>query len=208
MNNTESSRVLILASSSPFRRELLQRLQLPFDTVSPEIDETPQNGESPEKLATRLSLSKAREVAKSHPDALIIGSDQVAVLNGLILGKPGNHQRAFQQLKAASGKRVSFLTGLCLLDARDGSHQEMVVPFDVEFRQLSETMIDRYLKREQPYNCAGSFKSEGLGIALFERLDGDDPTALIGLPLIQLTRMLEKAGVSVLQLSPGLPSIL
>ncbi len=198
MYNAKKPPELILASSSPFRRELLQRLQLPFDAISPEVDETPQNGESPEKLVARLSLSKAREVAKRHPDAMIIGSDQVAVLDGQILGKPGNHQRALEQLQAASGRRVSFLTGLCLLDGRDGSHQQMVVPFDVAFRQLSDVMIEAYLKREQPYHCAGSFKSEGLGIALFERLTGDDPTALIGLPLIQLTRMLEKAGVSVL----------
>jgi len=198
MNSSNDPPQIILASSSPFRKELLQRLQLDFDAISPEIDETALNGESPAELVARLSLQKASEIAKSRPDALIIGSDQVAVLDGQILGKPGNHQRATEQLQAASGKRVSFLTGLCLLDSRDGSHQDLVVPFDVEFRQLSTEMIEAYLQREQPYNCAGSFKSEGLGIALFERLDGDDPTALIGLPLIRLTWMLEKVGVDVL----------
>jgi len=198
MNSSNNNTKIILASSSPFRKELLQRLQLNFDTISPEVDETAKNGELPEDLVTRLAQMKAREVAKSHPQALIIGSDQVAVLDGEILGKPGNHEKATQQLLAASGKRVSFLTGLCLFDSRNESLQISVVPFDVEFRQLSPAMVEAYLQREKPYNCAGSFKSEGLGITLFERLDGDDPTALIGLPLIQLTRMLEKAGISIL----------
>jgi len=198
MNNLISSPRLILASSSPFRAALLRRLQLNFDVVSPDIDETPLNGESPENLVTRLSHLKTVEAAKSARDALIIGSDQVALLDGQILGKPGNHQRAVAQLQAASGKRVTFLTGLSLLDSRDESHQTLMVPFEVEFRQLNRDMIEAYLQREQPYHCAGSFKSEGLGIALFERLDGDDPTALIGLPLLQLTRMLEKAGIAVI----------
>ncbi len=198
MINNNNPAKIILASSSPFRKALLQRLQLPFDAISPDIDETPENGESPEALVARLSFLKASEVAKNHPNALIIGSDQVAVLDGKILGKPGTHERATAQLQAASGKRVSFLTGLCLLNSRDGSAQQIVVPFDVEFRKLSTEMIEAYLQREQPYHCVGSFKSEGLGIALFERLDGDDPTALIGLPLIQLTRMLERIGASVL----------
>jgi len=198
MNSSNNNTKIILASSSPFRKELLQRLQLNFDTISPEVDEIAKNGELPEDLVARLAQMKAREVAKSHPQALIIGSDQVAVLDGEILGKPGNHEKATQQLLAASGKRVSFLTGLCLFDSRDESLQVSVVPFDVEFRQLSPAMVEAYLQREKPYNCAGSFKSEGLGITLFERLDGDDPTALIGLPLIQLTRMLEKAGISIL----------
>jgi len=198
MKSSINTTKIILASSSPFRKALLQRLQLNFDALSPDIDETAQNGELPEELVARLSLMKAREVAKSHPDALIIGSDQVAILDGKILNKPGNHQRATEQLQAASGKRVSFLTGLSLLDSRDGSRQIEVIPFTVEFRQLDNAVIEAYLQREQPYNCAGSFKSEGLGIALLERLDGDDPTALVGLPLIQLSRMLERAGVSVL----------
>jgi len=198
MNSSNNNTRIILASSSPFRKELLQRLQLNFDTVSPEVDETARNGELPEDLVARLSQMKAREVAKNHPKALIIGSDQVAVLDGAVLGKPGNHKKATEQLLAASGKRVSFLTGLCLFDSRNDSLQVSVVPFDVEFRQLSPAMVEAYLQREKPYHCAGSFKSEGLGITLFERLDGDDPSALIGLPLIQLTRMLEKAGVSIL----------
>ncbi len=198
MKSSSNTTKIILASSSPFRKALLQRLQLDFEAISPNIDEMAQNGELPEELVARLSLMKAREVAKDHPDALIIGSDQVAVLDGSIIGKPGNHEKATRQLLAASGKRVSFLTGLCLFDSRNGSQQTLVVPFDVEFRQLSSEMIEAYLQREQPYNCAGSFKSEGLGITLFERLDGDDPSALIGLPLIQLTRMLEKAGASIL----------
>ena len=194
-NNTTK---IILASSSPFRKALLQRLQLNFDTISPDIDETAQNGELSETLVARLSLMKAREVAKKHPDALIIGSDQVALLDGKIMGKPGNHQRATAQLLAASGKIVTFLTGLSLLNSQNSTHETVVVPFDVEFRQLSSAMIEAYLLREQPYQCAGSFKFEGLGITLFERLDGDDPTALIGLPLIQLTRMLEKMEVVIL----------
>ncbi len=198
MNNLNSTPKIILASSSPFRKALLQRLQLNFDALSPEVDETAISGESPEALVARLALLKASEVAKDHPNALIIGSDQVAIIDGQILGKPGNHARASAQLQAASGKRVSFLTSLCLLDSRDGQHQVEVVPFDVVFRTLNDTMIEAYLQREQPYHCAGSFKSEGLGITLFEKLEGEDPTALIGLPLIRLTRMLEKAGVSVL----------
>jgi len=198
MNSPNNNTKIILASSSPFRKELLQRLQLNFDTVSPEVDETAKNGELPEDLVTRLSQMKALAVAKNHPKALIIGSDQVAVLDGAVLGKPGNHEKATEQLLAASGKRVSFLTGLCLFDSRNDTLQISVVPFNVEFRQLSPAMIEAYLQHEKPYQCAGSFKSEGLGITLFERLDGDDPTALIGLPLIQLTRMLEKAGVSIL----------
>lgn len=198
INSEKNTPEIILASSSPFRKELLQRLQLPFETISPDIDEKNSHGESPQALVARLALAKANAIAEHYIDALIIGSDQVAVLDDQILGKPGSHERAHQQLRAASGKRVLFLTGLCLLDSRDGTHQDVVVPFEVEFRQLNQTMIEAYLKKEQPYHCAGSFKSEGLGITLFERLGGDDPTALIGLPLIQLTRMLERAGVSVL----------
>ncbi len=198
MNKPDSPPRIILASSSPYRKALLQRLQLDFDTLSPDIDETPQKGESAEELVTRLSLLKAAAVARASPGALIIGSDQVALLESQILGKPGNHQQAVAQLRAASGRRVSFITGLCLFDSRNGCHQVAAVPFDVEFRQLNDAMIERYLKREQPYHCAGSFKSEGLGISLFERLRGDDPSALIGLPLIRLIRMLEKAGVSLL----------
>ncbi len=198
MKISNNATKIILASSSPFRKALLQRLQLDFDAISPNIDETTQNGELPEELVARLSLMKARAVAKSHPDALIIGSDQVALLDGKIIGKPGNHRRATAQLFAASGKKVTFLTGLSLLNSQNSTHETVVVPFDVEFRQLNAVMIEAYLQHEQPYQCAGSFKSEGLGIALFKRLKGDDPSALIGLPLIQLTRMLEKAGVVIL----------
>ncbi|MFC6673815.1 Maf family protein [Marinobacterium aestuariivivens] len=189
---------LILASSSPFRRVLLDRLGLPYRCISPGIDETPQPHETPEALVQRLALEKARAVARQVPQGLIIGSDQVAVLDGDIIGKPLTHETARCQLQRASGRSVQFLTGLCLLDARTGESQVEAVPFRVHFRTLSDRMIEHYLQREQPYQCAGSFKSEGLGIALFERLEGDDPNSLIGLPLIRLIRMLENAGVEVL----------
>lgn len=189
---------LILGSSSPYRRELLDRLGLHYRCISPNIDETPRADEIPEALVQRLALEKARAVARQAPDALIIGSDQVALLDGVITGKPLGHDKAVAQLRRASGKRVTFLTGLCLLDGASGRHQLEVVPFHVHFRHLTDAMIEHYLRREQPYQCAGSFKSEGLGIALFERLEGDDPNSLIGLPLIRLIRMLEKEGIEVL----------
>ncbi|MEJ2346925.1 MAG: Maf family nucleotide pyrophosphatase [Gammaproteobacteria bacterium] len=188
---------LILGSTSPYRRELLERLGLAFETDAPDVDETRLAGESPQALV-RLSEAKARAVAARHPGALVIGSDQVAVLDGEIMGKPGDHGAAVRQLERASGCTVTFYTGLCLLNAASGGVQLEVVPFQVVFRALSAEQIERYLRREQPYNCAGSFKSEGLGIALFERMEGDDPSALMGLPLIRLTRMLEREGVSVL----------
>jgi MAF protein len=166
--------------------------------MSPEIAEEAQLGEAPEMLVTRLAECKAREVAKDHPNALIIGSDQVAVVDGTILGKPGDHQRAVEQLLYASGKRVSFLTGLCLLNSETGHLQVCCEPFHVIFRFLQQREIENYLQKEQPYNCAGSFKSEGLGISLFERLEGEDPNALIGLPLIRLIAMLRNEGVDVL----------
>jgi septum formation protein len=191
-------RRLILASTSPFRRELLARLGLPFSTQAPNVDESPQPGEDAPTLTARLAELKARAVARHQPTALIIGSDQAAVLDGAIIGKPADHEGATRQLQRASGRTVTFHTGLCLLDGASGPCQTMVEPFRVVFRPLTAAMIDRYLRREQPYQCAGSFKSEGLGIALFERLEGDDPTSLIGLPLIRLTRMLETAGVAVL----------
>jgi septum formation protein len=191
-------RRLILASTSPFRRELLTRLGLPFATRSPEVDETRLPGEDAPRLVIRLAEWKARRVAEREPNALVIGSDQAAVLEGEIIGKPGNHQRAVEQLQRASGRVVTFYTGLCLLDSASGFRQVAVEPFRVAFRVLTGEMIEHYLQREQPYQCAGSFKSEGLGIALFERLEGDDPTGLIGLPLIRLTRMLEAAGIAVL----------
>lgn len=189
---------LVLGSTSPFRRQLLEKLGLPFDTASPETDETPLDNESPEQLVARLAEAKARAVASQYPEGLIIGSDQVAVNAGAILGKPHTHEVAMQQLHNASGKHVRFLTGLCLYNAAKDVAQVEVVPFDVVFRQLSGEMIDNYLKAEQPYNCAGSFKSEAMGIALFERLEGEDPNTLIGLPLIRLVRMLENEGMRVI----------
>ncbi|MCG5500562.1 Maf family protein [Ectothiorhodospira lacustris] len=191
-------RTLVLGSTSPFRRELLERLGLAFATCAPDVDETPRSRESPEAMVARLARAKAEAVRDRFPDALIIGSDQCAELDGRILGKPGGHDRAVAQLSAASGRSVAFHTGLCLLDAGSGERQEAVVPFRVHFRALSRGEIEDYVRREKPYGCAGSFKSEGLGIALFERLEGDDPTALIGLPLIRLCRMLARAGIPVL----------
>ncbi|MBF0284414.1 MAG: septum formation inhibitor Maf [Magnetococcales bacterium] len=188
----------MLASTSPYRRALLSRLGTPFAVESPRVDETRWPGEAPEALVRRLSRAKAAAVAERHPGALVIGSDQVAVLDGEPVGKPGDHDRAAAQLRRASGRRLEFLTGLCLLEADQGREWLEAVPFAVEFRPLSEAMIQRYLEREKPYDCAGSFKSEGLGIVLFERLAGEDPTALMGLPLIRLIRMLEAAGWPVL----------
>jgi 7-methyl-GTP pyrophosphatase len=190
---------LILGSSSPFRAALLEKLGLEFIQVSPAIDETPNAGETPAELVERLSLSKAREIARSYPDALIIGSDQVAVINNKILGKPGDHETALKQLKEASGRKVTFLTGLSLLNARQDHIQSVVEPFTVYFRDLSDEQIDFYLKKEQPYQCAGSFKSEGFGISLFSKLEGDDPNALIGLPLIRLVEMLQNENIDVLR---------
>lgn len=191
-------RRLILASTSTFRRDLLTRLDLPFTVQAPAVDETRLPGETAADLVARLAECKAAAVARTEPAALIIGSDQVAVLDGTIISKPGNYERAVVQLQQASGRTVVFYTGLCLLDSASGQRQIAVEEFRVVFRDLTPAMIERYLRREQPYQCAGSFKSEGLGIALFERLEGDDPTSLIGLPLIRLTRMLEAAGMAVL----------
>lgn len=190
---------LILASSSPFRAELLAKLGLPFDAISPDIDEQALTDESPELLVLRLSEQKAQAIATKYPDALIIGSDQVAVLDGEILGKPGNHQSAVQQLQAASAKKIRFLTGLALLNSKTGEMQSVVEPFEVSFKTLTFDQIDFYLKQEQPYQCAGSFKSEGFGISLFSKLNGNDPNSLIGLPLIQLISMMKKQGIDVLQ---------
>lgn len=189
---------LVLASTSPFRKTILEKLAIPFATASPNVDEAALPGEIPEQLVGRLAEAKARSVAQQYPEALIIGSDQVAVVDGQILGKPGNHNNAVAQLKRASGKRVSFLTGLCLYNPRSDRAQVDVIPFSVSFRPLSTAQIENYLKKEKPYDCAGSFKSEGLGIALFDRLEGDDPNSLIGLPLIRLIRMLESEGLPVL----------
>lgn len=181
---------LILASSSPYRRELLQRLRLPFECASPDIDESPLPGESAEQLVQRLAESKARTLAQRYPGHLIIGSDQAAVNGSQILGKPYDIERASQQLKAASGKSVSFLTGLCLLNSQSGRSQVDCVPFTVHFRDLDEARIRRYLEAEQPFDCAGSFKAEGLGVSLFRSTEGEDATSLIGLPLIRLVDML------------------
>jgi septum formation protein len=189
---------LVLGSTSPFRRQLLEKLGLPFDTAAPQTDETPLEGETPEQLVARLAEAKARAVKDQHPKALIIGSDQVAVNAGEILGKPHTHDKAMAQLRNASGKHIRFLTGLCLYNAATDHAQVEVVPFDVVFRQLTDEMIDNYLKAEQPYNCAGSFKSEAMGITLFEKLEGEDPNTLIGLPLIRLVRMLENEGIRVI----------
>lgn len=192
-------RQLILASSSPFRRDLLSRLELPFEVRIPRgVDETPWPDEMPWDLVARLACDKAQCVAKQESNALVIGSDQVAVLDKQILGKPGNHERARTQLTQAAGKIVTFFTGLCLVNSHSGRTQSVVVPFQVIFRSLSLQQIENYLHREQPYQCAGSFKAERLGIALFERMAGDDPNALIGLPLIQLIRLLETEGIAVL----------
>lgn len=189
---------IILASTSPFRRELLARLGLPFAVANPQTDETPFPGETPEALSLRLSEAKARAVAADYPDALIIGSDQVATVDGQIYGKPGNHERAVEQLRALSGKTVNFFSGLCLYNARTGQADVRGVPTLVTFRSLSDQEIENYLQREPAYNCAGSAKSEGLGIALLESMRGDDPNALVGLPLIALCDMLRRQGVSVL----------
>ena len=192
-----TTRRLVLASTSPFRRALLERLGLPFEVAAPEVDESRQPGESPEALVLRLSEAKARAVAASLADALVIGSDQVAVIDGEILGKPGDRERAIGQLVRASGRRVTFLTGICLVDAASGRAHAVCEPFHVRFRTLSREQIARYVDRERPFNCAGSFKSEGYGITLFQRLEGDDPTALIGLPLIRLVELLGRYGVEL-----------
>lgn len=189
---------LVLASTSPYRRELLGRLGLTFEVANPETDETPLPGEQPTATALRLSEAKARAVAQQYPEALIIGSDQVAVMDGRVFGKPGTHDKAVEQLRILSGKTVNFYTGLCVLNAKTGEAEVCGVPTLVGFRELGDTEIENYLRREPAYNCAGSAKSEGLGIALLSRIHGDDPNALIGLPLIALCDLLSKHGMSVL----------
>jgi len=190
-------RKLVLGSTSPFRRTLLEKLAIPFSTDSPDIDETQQPGESPEELVRRLAEAKARDVGARHPDALVIGSDQVACIAGRILGKPGNRANAIDQLTAASGLSVTFYTGLCLYDTRSQLAQVAVEPFVVHFRDLERAQIERYVDHEQPYNCAGSFKSEGYGITLFSALQGRDPNSLVGLPLILLVEMLDNEGIAL-----------
>lgn len=191
-------RQLILGSTSPYRRELMQRLRIPFDVVSPEVDESPLARESPRNLACRLALEKARAVARLHPRAVVIGSDQVADLDGEPLGKPGTHVRAREQLRRMSGKTVIFQTAVAVVSLEAGFSQEDLAPVRVKFRDLNEAEIQAYLLAERPYDCAGSAKSEGLGIALLESIDSDDPTALVGLPLIRTCRMIRAAGVKVL----------
>ena len=192
--DTPASLPLVLASTSPFRKELLQRIGIAFTTAAPDVDESPLAGETPEALVKRLAEAKARAIGHACK-GLIIGSDQVATTGSDILGKPGTHTRAAEQLQKLSGRLVTFQTGLCLLNSVTGEAEVDVVPFRVRFRQLDKGQIERYLQADRPYNCAGSFKSEGLGITLFEHMDGGDPTALIGLPLIRLTSMLAMAGV-------------
>ena len=189
---------LVLASSSPFRRELLARLMIPFEVVVPDVDETPRPAESPPVLVERLAIAKAQAVAAKHPQSLVIGSDQVAVHDGEIVGKPHTHERAVAQLQAASGKTVMLYTGLALVNSKTGRVQSEVVPFRVLFRPLTLDQIENYLRKEQPYHCAGSVKSEGLGVALLERFEGEDPATLIGLPLIRLIRMLEQEGQQII----------
>lgn len=189
---------LVLASSSPYRRALLNKLQLPYSCHSPDIDESHYPGESAIELVKRLAEEKAHAVAALHPGKAIIGSDQVAVLNGNILGKPGTKENATTQLQQSSGQCVTFLTGLCVLDTLSNHTQTEVVPFHVHFRKLTSEMIEHYIDKESPLDCAGSFKSEGLGIALFERLEGEDPNTLVGLPLIRLISLLKNINISVL----------
>jgi len=190
---------LLLASSSPYRRELLARLQVPFSWQAPEVNEQALTEEKPQQLALRLSSNKAQALAASHPTHLIIGSDQVASCRGQSINKPGNHANAFKQLRALSGQRVDFYTGLCVLDSSSGRSSADTVTTTVVFRQLSDTDIACYLKHEQPYDCAGSFKAEGLGITLFEAISSDDNTAIIGLPLIRLRQMLEVFNYRILE---------
>ncbi|MCG9723076.1 Maf family protein [Shewanella sp. Isolate7] len=189
---------IILASTSVFRQSLLQKLAIKFDTCAPEVDETPIAGESAQELVTRLALAKARAGAQGRQSGLIIGSDQVAVVDGDIIGKPLTRANAIAQLERVSGKSVSFYTGLALFNAADETHEVIYEPFVVHFKTLTSKQIQYYVDTEQPLYCAGSFKSEGLGIALFERLEGRDPNTLVGLPLIALTEMLLKQGVDIL----------
>ncbi len=197
---------LILASTSRYRRELLGRLRLPFDVVAPDVDETPLNGEPPAMLAQRLAQAKAAAVAALHPSAVVIGSDQVADLDGVAIGKPGDHASATRQLRAMSGHAIVFQTAVSVACASAGFEAAALVPVTVRFRHLSNTEIDNYLRAEQPYDCAGSAKVETLGIALLEAVHCDDPTALIGLPLIQTCALLRRAGIDVLYCVGRAPS--
>lgn len=186
---------LVLASSSPYRKQLLERLKLTFQSASPDIDETPLEGETPQELTARLAILKAQTIAQQFPKHLIIGSDEVACIDGQILGKPHHFEQAFKQLKAASGKKVTFYTGLALLNSTTTTLQAVTIPFHVYFRELADDTIKRYLEIEQPYNCAGSIKAEGLGICLFRKTEGEDVSSLMGLPLIKLVDMLAEEQV-------------
>ncbi len=188
---------IILASSSPFRKSLLQRLHLDFECYSPDIDESHYPGEKAEAYVCRLAQQKAEAAGKQFPQAVVIGSDQCAIINGEILGKPGSHENALRQLRNAQGKTVVFHTGVCVLSEGNGFCEVDDIPYEVDFRHLKDSQLEHYLQVEQPYQCAGSFKSEGYGVCLFDQMRGDDPTALIGLPLIRLVQMLENAGVGV-----------
>ncbi|MDE2627624.1 MAG: septum formation inhibitor Maf [Burkholderiales bacterium] len=189
---------LILASTSRYRRELLERLRLPFEVRSPDTDETPRLGEPPAELAQRLALAKARVVSAEHPDAVVIGSDQVADLDGAPIGKPGTHERAVAQLRAMRGRSVVFQTAVAVVRASTGYVGHALVPVTVRFRALTDAQIEHYLRTEQPYDCAGSAKCETLGIALLDAIESDDPTALVGLPLIRTSALLREAGIDVL----------
>ena len=191
-------RKLILGSTSPYRRELLERLRIPFEVAAPQVDETALASETPQQLACRLALAKAHAVAAQFPSAVVIGSDQVADLEGQALGKPGNHARATAQLQHMRGKTVIFQTAVAVVCLETGFEQTDLAQVKVQFRALSDTEIEAYLQAETPYDCAGSAKSEGLGIALLASIENDDPTALVGLPLIRTCRMIQAAGVKVL----------
>jgi septum formation protein len=193
-----TSRKLVLGSSSPYRRELLSRLRLPFETATPEVDETPRIGEAPADLARRLAMEKALAVARRFPGSVVIGSDQVADLDGQCLGKPGDHERAVAQLRRMRSRSVIFQTALAVVCLETGFEALDLAQVTVRFRQLSDAEIEHYLQAEKPYDCAGSAKSEGLGIALLEAIDSDDPTALVGLPLIRTCRMIRAAGIQML----------
>ena len=195
MPDSALSRILVLGSTSPYRRELLQRLRIPFEVQRPEVDETPLPHETPVALAQRLALTKAQAVALRFPQAIVIGADQVADLNGEPLGKPGNHANAVKQLQQMRGQTVVFQTAVSVVCLATGFEQTELAQVKVQFRHVSDDAIEAYLQAEQPYDCAGSAKSEGLGIALLERIDNQDPTALVGLPLILTCRLLRAAGM-------------
>lgn len=197
-NASSTRRPLILGSTSRYRNELLRRLQIPFDVVAPDVDESPLPGEAPCETAERLALVKARAVARIFPRAVVIGADQVADLNGLPLGKPGTHERAIMQLRQMQGQTVMFQTAVAVVCLENGFEQSSLAAVRVKFRQLTDNEIENYLRAEQPYDCAGSARSEGLGIALLESIDSDDPTALVGLPLIRTCKMIQAAGIALL----------